>query len=98
MSMNAMFVQVEDAEIGRFEADPDLVEALFASQTLPTAGLLNMTATMQERVRAVTPAAGLDNQLLTRVCKQLQLVVGLDEDLVDPERSLEALIPHLIFC
>ena len=29
MSMNAMFVQVEDTEIARLEADPDSVEALF---------------------------------------------------------------------
>ncbi len=35
MSMNAMFVQVEDAEIARFEVDPDSVEARFANQTLP---------------------------------------------------------------
>src|ERR1051326_9098314 len=55
MSMNAMFVQVDDPEIARFEADPDLVEALFADQTLPTAGLLNMAAAMQERLRTVGP-------------------------------------------
>jgi hypothetical protein len=55
MSMNAMFVQVEDAEIARFEADPDSVEALFANQTLPTTGLLNMAAAMQERLRAIGP-------------------------------------------
>jgi hypothetical protein len=55
MSMNAFFVQVEDVEIARFEADPDSVEALFADQTLPTAGLLNMTAAMQERLRATGP-------------------------------------------
>jgi Domain of unknown function (DUF1877) len=57
MSMNAIFVQVEDAEIARFEADPDSVEALFADQTLPTADMLNMTAEMQERVRAIGPQA-----------------------------------------
>jgi uncharacterized protein DUF1877 len=57
MSMNAIFVQVEDAEIARFEADPDSVETLFADQTLPTAGLLNMTAAMQERLRAIGPQA-----------------------------------------
>src|SRR5215470_18098215 len=55
MSINAMFVQVEDAEIARFEADPDSVEALFANQTLPTAGLLNMTAEMQQRLRTMGP-------------------------------------------
>jgi hypothetical protein len=57
MSMNAMFVQVEDAEIARFEADPASVEALFVDQTPPTAGLLNMTAAMQERLRTMGPQA-----------------------------------------
>jgi hypothetical protein len=55
MSMNAIFVQVEDAEIARFEADPDLVEALFADPGPPTAGLLNVAAAMQERLRASGP-------------------------------------------
>ena len=55
MSMTAMFVQVEDAEIARFEADPDSVEALFANQTLPTTGLLNLTAAMHERLRTIDP-------------------------------------------
>ena len=53
MSMNAIFVQIDDAEIARFEADPDSVETLFADQTLPTAGLLSMTAAMHERMRAL---------------------------------------------
>jgi len=54
MSMNAIFVQVEDAEIARFEADPDSLEALFANETLPT-GQLNMTDAMQQRLRAIGP-------------------------------------------
>ena len=53
--MNAMFVQVEDAEIAQFEADPGSVEALFANQTPPTTGLLNMTAEMQQRLRTIGP-------------------------------------------
>ena len=57
MSMNAIFVQIEDAEIAGFEADPDSVERLFANLTLPTAGLLNMTAAMQKRVKAIGPQA-----------------------------------------
>ena len=55
MSMNAIFVQVEDAEIARFEADPDSVEALFADQAFPAGGLENMTAAMQERLKAIGP-------------------------------------------
>src|SRR5262245_1401578 len=57
MSMTAMFVQVDDAEIARFEADPDSVEVLFADQALPAAGFLNMTAAMEERVRTMGPQA-----------------------------------------
>jgi hypothetical protein len=55
MSMNAMFVQVEDSEIAGFAADPDSVEALFADQTLPTAGLLNRAAAFQDRLRTAGP-------------------------------------------
>ena len=53
--MNAMFVQVEDAEIAGLEGDPDSVESLFSDQSLPTAGLLNMAAGMHERLRAMGP-------------------------------------------
>ena len=57
MSINAVFVQVDDAEIARFEADPDSVEALFATDPVPTAGFLNRAAAMQERLRTVGPDA-----------------------------------------
>ena len=53
MSMNAVFVQVDDSEIARFERDPDSVESLFTTESaLPTAGLLNMAALMQQRLKA----------------------------------------------
>jgi len=55
MSMNAIFVQVEDEEIAGFEADPDSVEALFAEQGPAAAGLMNVAAVMQQRLRAVGP-------------------------------------------
>ena len=55
MSMNAIFVQVEDAEIARFEADPDSVEALFMDQPPPTAGMLNLAAAFQQSLRASAP-------------------------------------------
>jgi hypothetical protein len=78
MSMNAMFVQVEDAEIARFEADPDSVEALFANQTLPTTGLLNMTAAMQERLRAMGPQtmAATLSRLPDSLRQQIQASLG----------------------
>ena len=55
MSMHAMFVQVEDAEIARLEADPDFVEGLFAEQALPAAGFRNLAGAMQERLRTIDP-------------------------------------------
>ena len=78
MSMNAMFVQIEDAEIVRLEADPDSVEALFANQTLPTAGLLNMAAAMQERLRAMGPQTMTDklSRLPDPLRQQLEASLG----------------------
>ena len=78
MSMNAIFVQVEDADIAQFEADPDSVEALFTDQTLPTAGLLNMAAAMQERLRAIGPQgmAATLSRLPDPVRQQLEASLG----------------------
>jgi hypothetical protein len=55
MSRNAIFVQVEDQEIARLKVDPGSVEALFVERAPPTAGGLNMTASMQERFRTIGP-------------------------------------------
>jgi hypothetical protein len=55
MSMNAIFVQVDEQEISGFEADPDSVEALFMEEGPSTAGLLNMAAMMQGRLRTMAP-------------------------------------------
>ncbi len=51
-----MFVQVEEAEIERLEAEPDSVEALFAEGP-PAGAARNLTAAMQERLRSITPEA-----------------------------------------
>ena len=76
--MNAVFVQVEDAEIARFEADPDSVETLFADQTLTSAGLLNMTAAMQERFRTMGPQtlAATFSRLPEPLRQQLEASLG----------------------
>ncbi|HEV2280696.1 MAG TPA: YfbM family protein [Acidobacteriaceae bacterium] len=55
MSMNAVFVQVEEAEIAGFEADPDAVDALFTKEAPPTTGLQNLAATAQARLSAMGP-------------------------------------------
>ncbi|HET7346504.1 MAG TPA: YfbM family protein [Acidobacteriaceae bacterium] len=53
--MNAMFVQVEEAEIARLEANPDAAEGLFASQAVPASGLQKLAATAQARMQAMNP-------------------------------------------
>lgn len=55
MSMNAIFVEVDDKEIARLEADPDSVEALFVQTAPPAAGLANVAAAMQQRLQAMGP-------------------------------------------
>jgi hypothetical protein len=55
MSMNAMFVQVEEAEIARFVADPEAVEALFANNKEAAAGVQKLVATAQARMQAMGP-------------------------------------------
>ena len=78
MSMNAIFVQVEDAEIAPFEADPDSVEALFANGTLPAAEL-NMTDAMQQRLRAIAPQtmAATLSRFPESVRQQIEARLGL---------------------
>ena len=59
MSMNAMFVQVDAADLSRLQADPSLAEALFEDEsTVSPAGptkLAGLTKTMQDRVRVAGP-------------------------------------------
>jgi uncharacterized protein DUF1877 len=78
MSMNAIFVQVEDSEIARFEAEPDSVEALFANETLPTQQL-NMTDAMQQRLRAIGPQtmAATLSRFPESVRQQIEARLGL---------------------
>ena len=56
MSMNATFVQVDQKEIARFQADPSLVEGLFENEsiTLPPA-FAALTKVAQERLRTMGP-------------------------------------------
>jgi hypothetical protein len=78
MSMNAMFIQVETAELSRFRANPSLVEALFDGDTLVPPALTALTKTMQERVRTAGPKMLAD--VLTRldptIRKQLEERLG----------------------
>ncbi|HKR27263.1 MAG TPA: hypothetical protein VJS11_07400, partial [Acidobacteriaceae bacterium] len=53
--MNAMFVQVEEAEIAGLVADPDAVEALFTNHKEMATGVQKLVATAQARMQAMGP-------------------------------------------
>ena len=55
MSMNAMFVQVDEEELSRIQADPSLAETLFASEPLMPPVFTALAKAMQDRVRAAGP-------------------------------------------
>jgi len=55
MSLNATFVQVDEAELARLQADPSLVETLFEDESLAPPALTPLTKAMQDRVRAAGP-------------------------------------------
>ena len=80
MSMNATFVQVDTAELSRFQVDPSLVEALFedgaAVAALPA--LFALTKTVHDRVRSGGPQmlAGALSRLPPEIRKQLEERLG----------------------
>lgn len=55
MSMNATFVQVDEAELSRFQADPSLVEMLFQGDSLIPPAFMALSKKMQDRVRTAGP-------------------------------------------
>lgn len=80
MSMNATFVQVDTAELSRFQVDPSLVEALFEDRSAIAAlpALFGLTKTMQDRVRAAGPQilAGALSKFPPEIRKQLEERLG----------------------
>lgn len=55
MSMNATFVQVSSIELARFQRDPSLVEELFQGATAVPEVFMELSRTMEDRVRAAGP-------------------------------------------
>jgi len=57
MSMNAKFVQIDQAELSRYQTDPSLVEPLFEDESLAPAAarLIGLAKTMQQRMQAADP-------------------------------------------
>lgn len=78
MSMNATFVQVEEAELTKLLADPVLAERLFQDGSAMPPQFANMAKAMQGRVRAGGPqifAAAL-SRLDPRLRQQLEERMG----------------------
>lgn len=71
MSMNATFVQVDEAEISRFQADPSSVEMLFqeGDAVMPPA-FIALHKTAQDRMRAAGPQTMA--QAMSRLDPQLR--------------------------
>jgi hypothetical protein len=95
MSMNATFVQVDTAELSRFQADPGLVEALFDDSSLPKP-LGALTETMQDRIRTFGPGsiadaiARLDPELQRKIAERVG-VAGRSSLPASPAASLKRL-------
>ena len=79
MSMNATFVQVDPAELSKFQADPSLAEALFEDEPLVPPAFTAMSKMMQDRVRANGPQllAGALSRLDPAIRQQLEQRIGL---------------------
>src|SRR5947209_17937390 len=84
MSMNAMFVQVDETELSRLKSDPSRAEALFEQDLHLPAAFGPLTSAVQERVRAAGPQflAGVLGRMDPSLRKQLDERLG---------RNMEAL-------
>jgi hypothetical protein len=78
MSMNATFVQVDPAELARFQADPSSVESLFGNDPVTPPQFLALSKTMQDRVRTRGPQmfAGALAQLDPALRQQIEQSIG----------------------
>jgi hypothetical protein len=79
MSMHAMFVQVDPAELQRIQSDPSRAEALFEErETLLPPAFAALAKTMQDRIRAAGPQVLADrlSQLDPALRRQLEASMG----------------------
>src|SRR5512143_1643347 len=83
MSMNATFVQVDEAELARLQADPSLLETLFEDESLAPPALTPLTKAMQDRVRAAGP--GLLADALSRFDPATRLHLEADGGTQSPQ-------------
>jgi hypothetical protein len=78
MSMNATFVQVDEAELARLVADPSLAETLFQGDAVIPPAFMALSKTMQERVRTAGPKLMADalSRLDPALRKQIEESLG----------------------
>jgi hypothetical protein len=78
MSMNATFVQLDQAELSRLQADPSLAETIFQNRPLVPPAFAAVAKTMQDRVRATGPQflAGALSSLDPRIRQRLEERLG----------------------
>lgn len=78
MSMNATFVQIDEAELSRLQADPSLAETLFQDGPAIPPVFAALAKTMQERMRAAGPQVLADKlaQLDPRLRQQIEASMG----------------------
>jgi hypothetical protein len=78
MSMNATFVQVEETELSRIQADPSLAETLFQDGPIMPPVFGALAKTIQDRARAVGPQVMADalSRLDPKIRQQLEERLG----------------------
>src|SRR5438132_4986504 len=78
MSMNATFVQVDEAELSKLQANPSLAEGLFQDESLVPPAFAALAKKMQDRVRAAGPKFMDDalSRLDPKIRKQLEERLG----------------------
>ena len=78
MSMSATFVQVDEAELSRLEADPESAELLFHNGPLIPPAFGALAKTLQDRVRAGRPmmTAEAFSRLDPQIRKQVEASLG----------------------
>jgi hypothetical protein len=78
MSMNATFVQIDQAELSKLQADPSLAEGLFQDGPLMPPAFTALAKTMQDRVKTSGPQlmAGVLSRLDPKIREQLEERLG----------------------
>lgn len=79
MSMNATFVQIDEAELARLKSDPEWAETLFRAGPVLPPSLAALSNVVQDRLRASGPRLMADvlKQMDPKVREQLEARLGI---------------------